>query len=136
MSTVRKYFSLEAANFSLFSQEGEVTSPLKSGPAWILRLQFTKYQQRYAPIIIIFFFFFFFFFLQFQLQFISGALNYAGASLCATSYFLPRAYNAPLGGALVFLCKMTFASLKVVAKCISLNISVVHKYGMVREKLK
>ena len=23
------------------------------------------------------------------------------ASLCATSYYLPRAYNAPLGGALV-----------------------------------
>ena len=32
------------------SQEGEVTSPLISGPAWTLRLQFTKYQQSYAPV--------------------------------------------------------------------------------------
>ena len=54
----------------------------------------TKYQQRYAPMI--FFFFFFFFFVI-----PSRALYYAGASLCATSYYLPRAYNAPLGGALV-----------------------------------
>ena len=29
MSSVRKHFSLEAANFSLFSQEGEVTSSLQ-----------------------------------------------------------------------------------------------------------
>ena len=57
-SFVRKHFSLEAANFSLFSQEGEVTSPLTSGPAWTLRLQFTKYQQRYAPMKFKKFFFF------------------------------------------------------------------------------
>ena len=49
MSSVRKHFSLEAANFSLFSQEGEVTSSLIPGPAWSFWLQFTKYQQRYAP---------------------------------------------------------------------------------------
>ena len=49
VSSVRKHFSLDAANFSLFSQEGEVTSPLISGPAWTLRLQFNKYQQSYAP---------------------------------------------------------------------------------------
>ena len=56
VSSVRKHFSLEAANFSLeaanvslFSQEGEVTSSLIPGPSWSLRLQFTKYQQRYAP---------------------------------------------------------------------------------------
>ena len=40
----------------------------------------------------------------------SGALNFTGASLCAKSYYLPRAYNAPLGGALVLyfltLCKL------------------------------
>ena len=33
----------------LFSQEGEDTSPLISGQALTLRLQFTKYQQSYAP---------------------------------------------------------------------------------------
>ena len=38
---------------------------------------------------------------EFHLQFISGALNYTGASLCAASFNLPRAYNALLGGALV-----------------------------------
>ena len=80
----------------LFSQEGEVTSSLIRGPACSLRLQFTKYQQRYAPMN-----FFFIFFLLFHLQFISGALNYTGASFCATSFNLPWAYNAPLGGALV-----------------------------------
>ena len=58
VSSVRKHFSLDAANFSLFSQEGEVTSSLISGPAWTLRLQFTKYQQRYAPMNFFFFFFF------------------------------------------------------------------------------
>ena len=55
MSSVRKHFSLEAANFSLFSREGEVTSSLIPGPAWSLRLQFTKYQQRYAPMKFFFF---------------------------------------------------------------------------------
>ena len=35
----------------------EVTSPLISGPAWILRLKFTKYQQRLCPNEIFFFFF-------------------------------------------------------------------------------
>ena len=59
VSSLRKHFSLEAANFSLFSQEGEVTSSLIPGPAWSLRLQFTKYQQRYAPLKFFFFFFFF-----------------------------------------------------------------------------
>ena len=49
-----------------------------------------------------------FFFLSFHLQFISGVLNYTGASLCATSYYLPRAYNAPLGGALVALVILFF----------------------------
>ena len=93
MSSVRKHFSLEAANFSLFSQEGEVTSPLIPGPAWSLRLQFTKYQQRYAPMI----------FFYFHLRFISGALNYTGASFCATSFYLPLAYISSLGGALVLL---------------------------------
>ena len=39
----------------------------------------------------------------------SGALIFAGASLCATSYYLPRAYNALLGGALVFFV-MRFAN--------------------------
>ena len=58
MPFVRKYFSLEAANFSLFSQEGEVTSPLISGPTWTLRLQFSKYQQRLCPNEIFLFFFF------------------------------------------------------------------------------
>ena len=62
VSSVRKHFSLEAANFPLFSHEGEVTSSLIPGPAWLLRLQFTKYQQRHAPMIFFFFFFFFFFF--------------------------------------------------------------------------
>ena len=62
MSSVRKHFSLEAANFSLFSQEGEVTSSLIPGPAWSLRLQFTKYQQRYAPMNFFYLFIFFFFF--------------------------------------------------------------------------
>ena len=47
VSSIRKHFSLDAANFSLFSQEG---APLISGPAWTLRLQFTKYQQSYAPV--------------------------------------------------------------------------------------
>ena len=60
--SIRKHFSLEAANFSLFSQEGEVTSPLIPGPAWTLRLQFTKYQQRYAPVNFFIFLFFYFFF--------------------------------------------------------------------------
>ena len=60
VSSIRKHFSLEAANFSLFSQEGEVTSSLIPGPAWSLRLQFTKYQQRYAPMKFLIFFFFFF----------------------------------------------------------------------------
>ena len=60
MSSVRKHFSLEAANFSLFSQEGEVTSSLIPGPAWSLRLQFTKYQQRYAPMKMFYFYFIFF----------------------------------------------------------------------------
>ena len=46
VSSVRKHFSLEAANFSLFFQEGEVTSSLIPGPAWLLRLQLTRYQQR------------------------------------------------------------------------------------------
>ena len=53
-----------------------------------------------------FFFFFFFIFLFFFLQFhkfIIGALNYTGASLCAASFNLPRAYNALLGGALVMV---------------------------------
>ena len=58
VSSVRKHFSLDAANFSLFSQEGEITSPLISGPVWTLRLQFTKYQQSYAPMKIFLFFFF------------------------------------------------------------------------------
>ena len=61
MSSVRRHFSLDATNFSLFSQEGEVTSPLISGPACTLRLQFTKYQQSYAPMKFLIFFFFFFF---------------------------------------------------------------------------
>ena len=56
MSSIRKHFSLEAANFSLFSQEGEVTSSLIPWPAWSLRLQFTKYQQRYATMIFLYFF--------------------------------------------------------------------------------
>ena len=89
--------SLDASNFSLFSQEGEVTSPLISGPAWTLRLQFTKYQQSYDSMKI----FKKIFYIKFHLQFISGALNYTGATLCATSCYLPRAYNAALGGALV-----------------------------------
>ena len=38
-------------------KEGEVTSSLIPGPAWSLRLQFTKYQQRYAPMIFFDFFF-------------------------------------------------------------------------------
>ena len=62
LSSIRKHFSLEAANFSLFSQLGEVTSPLISRAAWTLRLQFTKYQQRYAPMKFFYFFIFFFFF--------------------------------------------------------------------------
>ena len=64
MSSIRKHFSLEAANLSLFSQEGEVTSPLISGPAWTLRLQFTEYQQRCAPVnfFLLFIFLFFYFF--------------------------------------------------------------------------
>ena len=33
---------------------------------------------------------------------LSSALNYTAVSLCATSYYLPQAYNAPLGGALVY----------------------------------
>ena len=57
--------------------------------------------SRYAPMK--FLNFFFFFFLLFHLQFISGALNYTGASFCATSFYLPRACNAPLGGALVLI---------------------------------
>ena len=57
VSFVRKHFTLDAANFSLFSQEGEVTCLLISGPAWTLRLQFTKYQQSYAPMKILNFFF-------------------------------------------------------------------------------
>ena len=55
----KKHFSPDAANFSLFSWEEEVTFPLISGPAWTLRLQFTKYQQSYAPMkfyLLIFFF--------------------------------------------------------------------------------
>ena len=36
----------------------EVTSPLISGPAWTLRLQFTKYQQSYAPMKVFLNFFF------------------------------------------------------------------------------
>ena len=96
---------------------------LNSWASLVLRLQFTKYQQRYAPtkyflflffilficlfflyIYLFYFFFFFFFFFEFHLQFISGAMNYTGASFCATSYYLPQAYNAPLGGALVHAC--------------------------------
>ena len=83
---------------------------LNSWASLVLRLQFTKYQQRYAPtkyflfLFFILFYFIFFFFFEFHLQFISGAMNYTGASFCATSYYLPRAYNAPLGGALVHAC--------------------------------
>ena len=63
---------------------------LISGPAWTLWLQFTKYQQSYAQMKI------------FKKIFVIPlALNCTGASLCATSYYLPRAYNAPLGAALV-----------------------------------
>ena len=92
-----KHFSLDTANFSLFSQEGEVTSPLIPGPAWTLRLQFTKYQQSCAPMKI---FYFFFFYSTYSLY---PEHCSTGASLCAASYYLPRAYNAPLGGALVNL---------------------------------
>ena len=53
-----KHFSLDTANFSLFSQEGEVTSPIIPGPAWTLRLQFTKYQQSCAPMKNFYLFFF------------------------------------------------------------------------------
>ena len=49
MYSVQKHFSLDAANFFLFGQEEEVTSPLISTPAWTLRLKFSKYQQSYAP---------------------------------------------------------------------------------------
>ena len=49
VSSIRKHFSLDEVNFSLFSQEGEVTSPLISGPAWTFRLQLAKCQQSYAP---------------------------------------------------------------------------------------
>ena len=35
------------------------------------------------------------------IQFTSGALSYAGVSLCATSYYLPQAYNASAYGTLV-----------------------------------
>ena len=38
----------------------------------------------------------------------SGALNYTGARLCATSNYLPRAYNALLGGALVGIFILVF----------------------------
>ena len=110
----RKNKSANVANLPIFQGE-EVTSPLISGPAWTLRLQFTKYQKSYAPmnfflILFIFFLFIFLFIYLFYFIFfffcnstytISGALNYTGASLCATSYNLPRAYKAPLSGALV-----------------------------------
>ena len=59
VSSVRKHFSLEAANFSLFSQEGEVTSSLIPGPAWSLRYSSPNI-SRYAPMNFFFFFFFFF----------------------------------------------------------------------------
>ena len=123
MFSVRKHFPLEAANFSLFALEGEITSCLIPGPAWSLGYSSPNTSrdmpQRnifyfYFFIFIFFFFFFlfiyffffifFFFFFEFHLQFISGAINYTGASFCATSYYLPRAYNAPLGGALVYAC--------------------------------
>ena len=35
-SSIQSHFSLDSANFSLFSQQGEVTSPSISGPAWTL----------------------------------------------------------------------------------------------------
>ena len=74
-------------------QEGEVTSPLISGPAWTLKLQFTKYYQSYAPMI--------FFFVIPLTDYIRSTELYR-SQFCATSYYLPRAYNAPLCGALVF----------------------------------
>ena len=77
----------------LFKPAWFVTSPLISGPAWTLRLQFTKYQQSYAPMKI----FKKNFFVILLTLYIWGALNYIGAILCATSYYLPQAYNALLG---------------------------------------
>ena len=61
--------------FSLFSQEGEVTSPLISGPAWTLRLQFTRYQQRYAPMIFIYLFIFIYVFIYLLLFFFNSTYS-------------------------------------------------------------
>ena len=88
-----EHFSLEAANFSLFSQEGEVTSSLIPGPAWSLRLQFTKYQQRYTPMIFFLYFFdlfiffiylfiFFFFFVISLTVYIRSTELYRSQFLC------------------------------------------------------
>ena len=99
VSSARKHFSLVAENFSLFFQEGHVTSPLISGPAWTLKLQFSKYQQRYVPMI---FFFFFFFFVIPLTVYIRSTELYKSKFMCM-SYYLPQAYNAPVGGALVLI---------------------------------
>ena len=49
--------------------------------------------------------FFFFLFPINSTQFTSRTLNYTGVSLCATSYYLPRAYNAPLAELLLKGCR-------------------------------
>ena len=61
VSSVRKHFSLEEANFSLFSQKEKVVSPLISRTAWTLRLVH-QISAEICPNEIFWFFFFFFFF--------------------------------------------------------------------------
>ena len=123
VSSVRKHFSLDARNFSLFPKEGYVISHLISGPAWTFRLQFTKYQQSYAPMI---------FFCNstyslypahwiihkpvYVLHLITChgrimprlakllfiiALDRTRASICAPSFYLPKAYDASAFVALI-----------------------------------
>ena len=70
----------------------------KSLPKFLgLRLQFTIHQQL-CPVEI------YFVSNLFHLQFTSRALNYTGVSLCATSYYLPWAYNAQLAELLFAKC--------------------------------
>ena len=71
---------------------------------------------------------------QLHLQFTSGALNYAGVSICATSYYLPQAYNASTCRA--FVCFLAHLSWRlkvsfcdhspsvVVVVCTSVRLSV------------
>ena len=135
MSSVRKHFSLEAANFSLFSLEGEVTSSLIPGPAWSLRLQFTKYQQRYAPMKFFKFFFFFFFFFVIPLTvYIRSTELYRSQFLCYI-FLLAMGLQCPAWRSSCYRTRSNLSeTFAVISKCYAILSMFIVGIGAMKEQ--